>query len=129
VTSAQSRSFIVMSVRESLAAAFIVAFAFSLCISLVRTGIATERSARDAKQQSPSERRHEVFATLDLHANQYDQFRSHLRHRERYAVVVRGKRAGRWRKAALEAPKFAAFYFLPAIQEDGSRVVFHYKLR
>jgi hypothetical protein len=84
--------------------------------------------ARDSKL-TDRQREHAAGDRLHLDAAPFDAFRSKLRPRTRYAVDVPPGIRGPFISEGDVVRAYAAFYFLPAVQQPHARLVFHYRFR
>ena len=82
--------------------------------------------ARDSKLTA-AQRRHAAGDRLGLDGARFDAFRARLRPRTRYAVDVPPGRRGPFIDQGEVARNYAAYFFLPAIQERRAPLVFHYR--
>jgi hypothetical protein len=82
--------------------------------------------SRDSKLTA-AERRHAAGDRLHLDPRPFDAFLGRLRPRTRYAVDVPPGARGPFITRGAVVRAYAAFYFLPAIQERRAPLVFHYR--
>lgn len=82
--------------------------------------------ARDSKL-SATERRHAAGNRLGLDPAPFDAFRRGLREGDRYAVDVPSGARGPFITRGEAIRAYAAFFFLPAIQEPVADRVFRYR--
>ena len=93
----------------------------------VRTHVA-DAVARDSKL-TLDERRHAAGNRLGFEAAPFDTFRATLHKGDRYSVDVPPGAKGPFITRGAVVRAYAAFYFLPAIQEPRAGHVFHYRFR
>jgi hypothetical protein len=84
--------------------------------------------AQDSKL-TPDERRHAAGNRLGFAAAPFDVFRATLRKGDHYSVDVPPGAKGPFITRGAVVRAYAAFYFLPAIQERQAGRVFHYRFR
>jgi hypothetical protein len=84
--------------------------------------------ARDS-QLTPAERRHAAGDRLGLRPQPFDAFRARLHPRQRFAVDVPPGGRGQFATRVDVVRAYSAFYFLPAIEVQQARLVFHYRFR
>jgi hypothetical protein len=88
-----------------------------------------EDAIRAGSKLTSVERRHAAGDRLELRAAPFDAFKARLHKRERYAVDVPPGERGPFITEGAVVRAYAAFYFLPAIQEPRASLVFHYRFR
>lgn len=78
---------------------------------------------------TPDERQHAAGNQLGFDAAPFDAFRATLRKSDRYSVDVPARAKGPFITSGAVVRAYAAFYFLPGIQEPQAGRVFHYRFR
>jgi hypothetical protein len=86
-----------------------------------------ERGISRDSRLTAAERRHAAGDRLHLDPGPFDAFLARLAPRTRYSVDVPPGARGPFITRGAVVRAYAAFYFLPAIQERRARLVFQYR--
>jgi hypothetical protein len=115
--------------RVVLGVVLLAALAGSVVLSAYDVlGDVRDSVAQDSKLTSV-ERRHAAGDRLRLRSAPFDRFKATLHPRERYRVDVPEGARGPFITRGAVVRAYAAFFFLPAIQQPRAARVFHYRFR
>jgi hypothetical protein len=106
-----------------------IALAASIVIGAAVVLPRVERSITRDSKLSAVQRAHAAGDRLHLDPAPFDTFRARLSPRERYAVDVPPGARGPFITRGAVVRAYAAFFFLPAIQERQASTVFRYRFR
>ena len=106
-----------------------VALAASATVGAVVVLPRVERSITRDSRLTAVQRKHAAGDRLHFDPAPFDMFLARLSPRDRYAVDVPAGQRGPFITRGAVVRAYAAFYFLPAIQERRAPLVFHYRFR
>ena len=115
--------------RIVAAAVFAAALTASAVIAATEVLPDVEDSIASNSKLTPAERRHAAGERIGLRLRPFDAFRSRIHPRERFSVDVPPGGRGQFATRGDVVRAYSAFYFLPAIEVDRARLVFHYRFR
>jgi hypothetical protein len=115
--------------RIIAAAILVAALLGSVALSANDVLSDVEDSVSHDSKLTEAERRHAAGDRLHLRPAPFDRFMVTLHARERYSVDVPEGARGPFITRGAVVRAYSAFYFLPAIQEQGAPRVFRYRFR